>query len=202
MNSKLVGVNSKRFTATVTGGFLLVLIASSLAWACSVQPRFFSITPAGAVAGENVLVRGQQVLPGTAIVIVWNALEGEKLGETAADDQGNFSVLVKIPEATPDIYALIAKAGDSGVARMAFEVIGGSPDSQPGIGAVRAAASAQSDLWEGFAGGSRPTVSTTGDPSTSQPGLSAGLGLGLGLGALGAGGLLMAVITAGRRRRA
>jgi hypothetical protein len=127
------------------------------------------------------------------VEIRWNGVAGPKIGEAVADASGNFSAVARIPDAAPNVYSLVAVAGNVGIGHAAYEVTGDVPVS----------------LSRGTAGDvpapsfASPQLSVSDRPQPLSDGgtpiLAVGMGfLGTGLVALFAGVLIASV----RRRRA
>lgn len=171
------------FIAAAIGAVLLGLVGVS--WACTAQARIVATSPSSAPAQATVSVRGEAVTPGAPIEIRWDNVQGQKIGSSVADAQGNFTSAVTIPDVTPGIYSLVAKAGTEGLARTSFEVT--SP--------VRSAAVAPSGTgsWSG-----RPTAVLD---SSSGSGSSLGLAVGAGMLSLGLLGVFAAFALVALRRQ-
>lgn len=170
--------------ATAAGG---VLGATSLAFACSPQPRVFSVAPQAIAAGDTTTVSGEAVQAGAPVEVRWNSLTGQALGQAVATN-GRFSVPVKIPEVAPGIYSLVFVVGDEataasgGVARASIEV------SAP-AGAAKLSGAQSASPWS--------AVTTPASHSTS-PGLPIGIALAAGGTVALFGGFAAATL---RRRR-
>ena len=159
-----------------------VVAAAGVAWACTVQPSILSVGPMSSPPEAEVPVTGRGVAAGS-VAIRWSSLQGQVLGVAAADARGDFSTHVAVPDVAPGVYSILAVAGDTGVARMAFEVT-------PAPGAASPLGSA-APAWAPRQATTRPASSTTG--------LVVGAALvGAGLVTLFSG----ALVAVARRRRA
>lgn len=176
---------------TLAGGTLvaLVLTVASTAWACTPQPRSFSVAPDTATAKSIASVVGQGVPAGAPVEVHWNSLEGNVIGTATADDRGRFSLPVTVPDGPPGAYSIVftargANGSVSGVGRLPFRLTSAASGVAP---------AAPGKVWS--AAGREPATA----PSGSGRGVAAGIGLmSLGLVTLAGGSL--AVIA--RRRRA
>lgn len=107
-----------------------VIVAAALwaggtvAFACTYVPHLYSTSPESGAPGTDVTVSGQAIGAKGPVAIRWNGLKGPVLGAVTPDPAGNFSVVVKVPDVSPNVYFLVAVAEGSGVARQAFEVTG------------------------------------------------------------------------------
>jgi len=167
---------------------LIALSLASVAWACTSQPRIFALGSHDAPPGSDVRVSGQAVAPQGAVEVRWNGVEGPVLAQATADANGSFSVVARIPEATPGVYTIIAVAGGTGVARSAFEVTS------------RPASTAQANVVV-HAGDFAWRALSSSVASTPQAGIGFSLIAGMGLLAAGIAGLSVVSIALLRRRR-
>lgn len=179
-------------SSTFVGGALLLLTASAV-WACTAQPRIFSLGPQVGPVGLEITLEGQAV-GGAPVEVRWNSLEGAKIGEGTADFSGNFAVRAKIPQTEPGIYFLVVKGGDAGVVRSPFEVTSEQP---VGVGEAvpsgeRAASS--TDLWSAFsaapAGGDTSAAAEAAPSGSGTQALAGAALLAAGLAALASGLIL------------
>lgn len=184
--------------AALAAGLLLALPVA--AWACTVQPRILQISPGAGTSGSNVLVEGQAVVGGqptvlggssSSVKIIWNDLSGPVLATVQPDRWGNFSASVKLPQARPGVYTLLAASDQGALARTVFEV----RSSAPGVGSPSETGveTAAADLWKGFGAGQ-----SFGEPSASPAGRG---GLAAGTGLLAAGGICSTIGLAAVVRR-
>ena len=178
-------MNARRVGLGIVGVLTALLGGASAAWACTGQPRVFTVSQAAAPQGTTVEARGEAASANTPIAIRWNELEGEVLGTGVTDSLGAFSVPITLPQAPPGIYSLVL-TGDASAGRTTVEI------SAPGD-----------------AGGSRalaPAASWTSPAAGAQAANPFGPGMALGALFLGVGtvGLFaaFAVAAGGRRRRA
>lgn len=175
----------RRSGLAVFAGLVLLVAAGGAAWACTGQPRVFSVLPASAPEGAQVKVSGEATKANTPISIRWNELEGESLGTAVTGPNGAFAVEVTLPKAAPGIYSLVL-TGDVAAGRTAVEI---SPS--PGSGAAKAFAPA--DAW---------SASTVSDVPSSQNPSDTGLALGVGFLSFGLVALASAfALGASNRRR-
>lgn len=168
-----------------------VLVMAAAAWACTSQPRIFALSSQEAPVGSEVRVTGQTVAPQGEVEVRWNDVEGPVLATTAADGNGSFSTVVRIPETAPGVYTILAVAGGEGVARSAVEVI--QPLAQAPSVKVPLPADLGDSAWRTLPGDAGPSSE---QPASSRLALAAGLSL---VAASFAGFSMAAVI--GLRRR-
>jgi hypothetical protein len=179
----------RKFLWVVPAVMASVAVAVSAAYACTPQPRSFSISPKASEARASASVVGQGVSPGAPVQVRWDDLQGAVIGSTTADAQGQFTAPVTVPEAASGVHAVVFVAGDTNqpslieVGRMSFTV--GPASTQLPAGAV--------DTW-----GSVTHGSTTAGGSGSGTYLAAGAGL-MGVGVVALTGL--ATVATVRRRR-
>lgn len=163
---------------------VLLLVAVSAAWACTGQPRVFTVSQPAAAEGQAVEARGEATQANRPIAIRWNNLEGEVLGAGVTDATGAFAVPITLPKAAPGIYSVVL-TGDTAAGRTTIEIT--APGDADGVRAT-----APDAPW------SRP------GPELAQPGQ---FGREATVGALflsiGMVGLFVAfaVAASGRRRR-
>lgn len=179
----------KRASLVVGAASLNLLIGTGVvaAWACTPQPRSFSMKPEAAAAGSVASVVGQGVPAGSPVQVRWDDVRGQIIGSATADDRGQFQASVTIPQGAPGVHTVVFSAGDpnqpatTGVGRLAFKL--GSADGP----AERAVAAWGSD-----------GPANAGASGTGHNDLAVGIGiLGFGTVAL-AGASALAVV--GRRR--
>jgi len=180
---------------------MAVLSAASLALACTGQTRILSITPQAGPPGTAVTLKGEAIVPGTPVEVRWNGLNGPGLANATAGPGGTFSAVVNVPEAAPGVYYLVVSAGETAVARNAFEVTASA--SVPG-GPVSTAnvpgRSVSSGLWNGLSAnrGAVDAGTVAGTPSRTQ---SPGALIGIALAGAGAVAMSGVALTVSRRRR-
>ena len=143
-------------------------VGGTVAFACTYVPHVYSTSPESGAPGTDVTVTGQAISAKGPVDIRWNGLQGPVLGVAKPDAAGNFSVTVKVPEASPGVYFLVAVAGDSGVARHVFEVTGTAVEGLQAGPAV--APSVATDPLSGM-----NAVPAPGDPSQGPAWAGAGL---------------------------
>jgi hypothetical protein len=177
-------------------GALLLLTANAV-WACTAQPRIFSLGPQVGPVGLEITLEGQAV-PGAPVEVRWNSLQGVKIGEGVADFSGNFAVPARIPQAEPGIYFILVKAANAGVFRDSFEVTAERAVASDNRPADRAASSA--DLWSAFSTDS-PAVESRGAQTADADSGSQAI-LGAALLAAGAAALAFGLVADRRRRHA
>ena len=164
-----------------------ILGGTSMAFACSPQPRVFSVAPQAIAAGDTTTVSGDSVESGAPVEVRWNSLHGQALGRAVATN-GRFSVPVAVPRVAPGIYSLVFVDGDQasapsgGIARASVEV------SAPG-GVARVASPHTASPW---------SVTTSPASHSTGPGLPLGLALAAGGTVALFGGFAAATL---RRRR-
>lgn len=114
-----------RSTGMIAGAAaIVVLCLASTAFACSALPSVVRITPTAAQSGTTVQLAGSSVPAKGAVEIRWNGVTGPLLSTAVADQQGNFTTAVELPDAAPGVYSLLAVTeGNGGVARVAVEVL-------------------------------------------------------------------------------
>lgn len=175
-------MNMRRTGSGILGVAVAVLLAwASAAFACSPQPKVYSVFPESAAPGSTVKVEGSDI-PGTAAVeIRWNGVKGDLLA-TAPLAGGRFSVPVQIPDIAPGLYSLTLVTADAGVGRTAFEVTGA---------AAAAPAAAPAQLWPSAGNAPSGSEATSWTPAT----------IGVGLLAVGLIGLFAGSAVAVTRRR-
>lgn len=148
------------------GGMGIVLGAlvslASLAFACTAQPRVFSVLPQSAPAGSTVEVGAEAVGSRGPVEIRWNGVEGPVLATAEPSPAGTLSLPLKVPETPPGVYSLVFVTPDQGIGRAALEVTSS--------GAVQAVPAPEAPLWSAA---SRPISS----PKGSSPAILAGAGL-------------------------
>lgn len=183
--------------ASVGAAFVTIgLGLASMAWACTVQPRVFSVAPSSALPGGTATVNGEGVQAGAPVEVRWNALDGAAIGKATADREGRFAVPVTVPNAPAGVHSIVLVAGNAegpfalsttglGVGRISFQVTS--------AGAAGAASSPPSGAW---------TSPSTGYTPPDRTGGGLPLGVGVGLAGLGlvtvfAGSTVVAL----RRRR-
>jgi len=142
-----------------------------------------------------------QAASSTPVEVRWNSLEGEKIGASTADFNGNFAVSAKIPQAKPGIYFLVVRAGDAGVVRSPFEVTSEGALSTPDAVPFADVAASSADLWSAF---SDSGASVEGTGATQGSGDNSGIQALAGAALLVAGiaGLASGLAVARRRSRA
>lgn len=114
-------MRGRRTTLAVVGVAVTALMGwAGAAFACSAQPRVYSLSTESAAPGETVVVRGERVVG--EVEIRWNSVRGERLALATAGSS-HFEVPVQIPEAAPGIYSLMLVTENEGVARTAIEVL-------------------------------------------------------------------------------
>lgn len=166
------------------------LAVASAAWACTSQPRIFALSSQEAPPGSEVRVTGQTVAPQGEVEVRWNDVEGPVLARTAADGTGSFSAVVRIPEARPGVYTILAVAGGEGVARSALEV------TQP------AAARTPADVSVPATAGDSPWRTLPEPGASAAPPASPPVAFLLGLGTVAVGmAILSFAVVSGLRRR-
>ena len=182
--------------AGVSGGVLVALFAG-LAWACTNQARIITVNSLTGPPAMVLSLTGNRVPPMAPVEVRWNALDGARIASAVADQAGNFTAQITVPDVAPGIYTIISSAGEFAVARTAFEVTA-PPAAKTPVQMVRPPAS--SDLWNGFTG-SNATVGATATPEAPS-GRNASLAVGLGLlGASLAGASFGAAFMISSRRR-
>lgn len=199
MRNKLRG----RTVSPLLVAAVLLLATASAVWACTPQPRIFSLGPQVGPVGLEITLEGQASRPvalggqtsQAPVEVRWNSLEGATIGRGTTDFNGNFSVTARIPQAEPGIYFVVVKTGDAGVVRMPFEVTAERAvgPSEP----MRApdAAASTADLWSAFsssrAGAEQASgITGPGESGRETQALAGGALLLAGLVALGSGVVL------------
>lgn len=186
---------TKRSAAGIALAGALLLLTATAVWACTAQPRIFSLGPQVGPVGLELTLEGQAVA-GAPVEVRWNSLEGVKIGEGVADPVGNFAVSARIPQAEPGIYFIVVKAGAAGVVRTSFEVTSERAVASENRPADRAASS--TDLWSAFSTDSAAIESGGAQTADADSGGQAILGAAL----LAAGAAALAIgLVADRRRR-
>lgn len=182
---------TRRAGVAVTGAAAVVLVAASVAWACTVQSQLFALSPPIGRPGTAVEVRGKAIWTSgperTQVEIRWDGVRGPVVGSAVADRTGAFSAMATVPDTAPGVYSLVVvvPGTDTGVTRTAFEVT-----AAPGAASERRPLAATA--WGDSAG-------LDAADRASQTGLLAGGALlSFGLGALFSAFGVAAV----RRRRA
>ena len=179
----------------VAGTAVLLLMAGAV-WACTAQPRIFSLGPQVGPVGMEIKLEGQTAR-NVPVEIRWNSNQGAAIGEGLSDFNGNFSVPARIPDAEPGMYFLVVTAGEAGVVRTAFQVTSeGVSDAVEEL----PAAAGSSDLWRGFSG-SAGSVEAEGGAVATSAGSAVGAALGGAFFALGAAALVGLGFLSLRRRR-
>lgn len=188
-------MRSQRAAGVLTAVFVVVLAGASAAWACSAQPRVFSVAPQAAASGDTVLVSGDGAPAATPVDVYWNSLEGKSMGRTTSDAEGTFAISVTVPEVPAGIYSIAFMASPgvgersagnaAGVGRMSFQVVADEPAS------VASAAGSRTDLWSRDSGSEGSASSSQGLP----------LALGVSLFSIGLVALLGGFTLATTRRR-
>jgi len=179
---------------------MVMLSAASLALACTGQTRILSITPQAGSPATAITVKGEAIVPGTPVEIRWNGLNGAELANATAGPGGTFSAAVNVPEAAPGVYYLVVSAGETAVARNAFEVTESASASNGRASAANVPGrSVSSDLWNGLSAnrGAVDAGTVAGTSRTRGPGALIGIALA-GAGAVAMSGV---VLTVSRRRR-
>lgn len=87
-----------------------------MAWACTPNAVVTPLTPQSGHAGTSVTVTGDTFSNGV-VDVHWGSATGHLLGSTTGP---NFSVTVRIPDARPGIYAVVAVDRQTQTARSAF----------------------------------------------------------------------------------
>jgi len=194
-----------RLTAVGFSALALIIVAGSFAWACTPQARLQIIPPAAGPSRTQITVSGVSGSNEPAPVeIRWNSATGPTLASVPAKGGWEaFQGQITIPDASPDVYYLVAVVGGQGVARAAYEVTAPGSSADPtSASASRSATGVASDLWSGLAASSN-AVSAQPEPSLSQTTTPKGLMAGMAFLALGvmtlSGG---AVLAFGRKRTA
>ncbi len=187
-------IRANRLWVAAFGGAVGVLAIASVAWACTFQPRFVSLTDQAGPKGSTVTVTGQGAAPGGAIQLRWNGVKGPQLAAATADDVGSFTASATVPDVSPDIYSLVVVT-PNGVSRAAFEVTPDAPLQAATTGPVH------SSVWgdpaeKSTSFGARDTNQSLGGSSSNFDTGAALLGVGMVSLASAAG------IAAVRRRRA
>jgi len=149
-----------------------------------------------------VTIRGEAIAPEGGVEVLWEGTKGRQLGAAIADDRGNFSITVTIPQAPPGVYSIVASAKGSGLARTPFEITETPSIAGPRVTADSLGGSSRtaSDLWTGFAGtpggvdGAAALASAANTPNPLVPGLVL-----IAAGLVGLGGVIPVVAL--RRRR-
>lgn len=202
----------RKLRPTVAGtliGLCLLLGTASVVWACTAQPRIFSLGPQVGPVGLQIMLEGQaagapvgvaQGASGVPVEVRWNSLDGPKIGEGVTDFSGNFAVSARIPGAEPGIYFLIVKAGDAGVVRSPFEVTSESALRAPGAGGSTDPAASSADLWSAFSESGPGSEPIGAMPNAAQgPGIQALAGVTLL--AAGSAALAAGLVVSRRRSR-
>lgn len=186
-----------RKVALAAAALVVVLpLLASVGWACTPLPRSFLVAPDVAKARTTTKVTAQGLTPGTPVEVLWNGLEGKVIGSVTADDRGQFTLPVTVPDSAPGSYAIVFMARSSGgpavVGRLPFSLTSPAP-AVLGAGDDRVGgAGARTAIW------GRDSGSGASAPSGANRELALGVGLSsLGLAAL-AGGTASLVV---RRRR-
>ncbi|MGI8425859.1 MAG: hypothetical protein ACR2M4_04525 [Actinomycetota bacterium] len=190
---------TRRGTSGSFLGAALLLLTASAVWACTAQPRIFSLGPQVGPVGLEIILEGQTAAS-APVEVRWNSLEGAKIGEGVADFNGNFAAATRIPEASPGVYFLVVRAGDAGVVRTPFEVTGEKAPSRAATdGSAASAAASSSDLWTGF---STTRGAAQSNVQAAQPGDASGIQAALGgtLLAVGVSGLAFGLVLTRRRQ--
>lgn len=110
----------------------------SVAWACTVQPRVFSVFPETGAPATAVTLSGKAVPANSQLEVRWNSMDGQTVGTAVADENGQFSVPVIIPDVAPGSHYLLLEAGAGGIGRVALEVTSKEAAAVPAAQAVSA----------------------------------------------------------------
>jgi len=191
----------KRTSLIGASSLVALLAVAGFAWACTVQARILAISSPSGPPGFQATIRGEGLAAGAQVKVVWNGTEGPQLAQALADDSGNFTAEVHIPQVSPGVYYLVAKAENAGLARVPFEVIAPLTvlaDSGPTAGLAGHSGSMSPDLWGAFNTSSGPTAP---EPSSGADNKAAGLAAGWGLVALSAAAIAGVTPLAIRKRR-
>lgn len=205
-------MRNQRFSGATKAGLMaltLLLVVASAVWACTAQPRIFSLGPQVGPVGLQITLEGQaagapvgvaQGASGVPVEVRWNSLDGPKIGEGVTNFSGDFAVSARIPEAEPGIYFLIVKAGDAGVVRSPFEVTSESALRAPGAGGSTDPAASSADLWSAFSESGPGSEPIGAMPNAGQgPGIQALAGVTLL--AAGSAALAAGLVVSRRRSR-
>lgn len=169
-------MKARRAIVASMGIAVAVVVATSLAWACS-PSAYVEVNPATGPVGSTVTVTGNAFNSGP-VEIRWNAISGRSLGTAAGP---GFSVGVKIPEAKPGGHVIVVVQYVNGLivgrSQAAFEVASteASGTTASGDGATSRSASGGSRTGSTANSGTAtvPADSGTGTEAEASPVASA-----------------------------
>jgi hypothetical protein len=141
-------VQERRLAVVAFSALAGILSLASVAWACTYAPRIMNMGAQEGTSGSRVTVAGQGVAPEGVVEIRWNGVNGAKLAQTTANANGDFSAVATVPDVAADVYSLFVVAGDAGVARTAFEVVGSpSAPTEAALATAGSDSSAPRTAW-------------------------------------------------------
>lgn len=177
-----------------------LLGAASAAWACTRQANMIGLNPQSSPPFLDVIVQGKLGdRLSTPVEIRWNSLDGQLLGTidtSEANRTGAFAVTIRLPEAEPGVYFILAQGREFGIARAAIEILPGTRGALQGNPRL----TASGDLWRGLTA-SRHSVAAGAWSSSAPagPALTAGMTL-IAVGTFGIlAGIGTKVASSGRR---
>lgn len=183
--------NWRTVGAVVAVGIAAALMgAAGLAWACTYEPRNFTLSALAGPRSTPLTVTGHGLSPEGMVELRWNGVTGPTLASVAADSKGDFSTQVTVPDVRPNVYTIVAVAGAQGLAQGSFEVL-------PDAGRAASPGAAAAVVPE-------PARPWSPSPELATDRTEAGDSTALGVGLL-AGGLVTIfgsfAVVASRRRR-
>lgn len=127
MKPKGLRITATRRTVlgSVIGAALTIGLATAV-FACTYIPHLYALSPRAGAPGTDLTLQGSAASTSHPVTLRWNSVHGQVLATTMPDAQGNFTATVKVPDASPGNYFVVADSGGSDVARAVFQVIGAS----------------------------------------------------------------------------
>ena len=121
---RIRGQRTRTWAGAAVAVVAVVIASAAASWACSPAASMSGISPEAGGAGSEVTVTGQYMTP--VVEIRWGSQTGPLLASVAGP---SFSTRVRIPQASPGLYYIMAIGRDSdgsiaGKASSAFEVRG------------------------------------------------------------------------------